>query len=63
MPGGGRSHLCVAAQAPLVRLGRDQAMRFLPALQRAAQAISDIEVQAETGAVTKRTATKTRATR
>jgi IclR family transcriptional regulator, acetate operon repressor len=63
MPGGGRSHLCVAAQAPLVRLGRDQAMRFLPALQRAAQAISDIEVQAETGAITKRTATKTRATR
>jgi IclR family acetate operon transcriptional repressor len=39
----GRSNLCVAAQAPVVRLTVDKALELLPALQRAAEAISAIE--------------------
>lgn len=39
----GRSNLCVAVQAPIMRLGPDKALKLLPALQRAAQAISRIE--------------------
>jgi len=47
----GRSNLCVAVQAPLMRLTADKALALLPALQRAAQALSDIEAdtQPETG--------------
>lgn len=41
----GRSNLCIAAQAPVVRLSPDKAINLLPALQRAAQAISDIETE------------------
>lgn len=41
----GRSNLCVAVQAPVVRLTTDKALSLLPALQRAAQAISDIETE------------------
>jgi IclR family acetate operon transcriptional repressor len=39
----GRSNLCVAAQAPIMRLGPDKALNLLPALQRAADALSRIE--------------------
>lgn len=39
----GRSNLCVAAQAPVVRLPADAAPGLLPALRRAAGAISQIE--------------------
>ena len=39
----GRSNLCVAAQAPIMRLGPDKALKLLPALQRAAAALSRIE--------------------
>lgn len=39
----GRSNLCVAVQAPIMRLGPDKALKLLPALQRAAQVISRIE--------------------
>ena len=39
----GRSNLCVAAQAPIMRLGPDKALKLLPALQRAADALSRIE--------------------
>ena len=39
----GRSNLCVAVQAPIMRLSPDKALKLLPALQRAAQAISRIE--------------------
>jgi IclR family acetate operon transcriptional repressor len=39
----GRSNLCVAVQAPVMRLTPDKAVGLLPALQRAAQAISGIE--------------------
>lgn len=38
-----RASLCVALQAPVMRLPVAQAVRWLPALQRAAQALSQIE--------------------
>lgn len=38
-----RSNLCVAVQAPVVRMDRDGALAHLPALRRAAEAISRIE--------------------
>jgi IclR family transcriptional regulator, acetate operon repressor len=41
----GRSNLCVAAQAPTMRLTPDKALQLLPALQRAAQALCDIDAQ------------------
>lgn len=41
----GRSNLCVAAQAPVMRLTPDKALRLLPALQRAAQALGRIETE------------------
>jgi len=37
------SNLCVALQAPVMRLGIDQALQFLPALQRAAEALGRID--------------------
>ena len=43
---GGRSNLCVAVQAPLMRLTADKALALLPALQRAAAALSRIETDA-----------------
>ncbi len=43
---GGRSSLCVAVQAPVMRLPLDKAASVLPALQRAAQALADIEREA-----------------
>jgi DNA-binding IclR family transcriptional regulator len=39
----GRSNLCVAVQAPIMRLTPDKAIGLLPALQRAADALSQIE--------------------
>ena len=42
----GRSNLCVAAQAPIMRLGLEKAHTLLPALQRAAEALSRIESDA-----------------
>ncbi len=39
----GRSALCIAAQAPVVRLPTDRAPDLLPALRRAARAVGDIE--------------------
>ncbi|MBK8526134.1 MAG: IclR family transcriptional regulator [Rubrivivax sp.] len=44
----GRSGLCVALQAPAVRLPIDRALQWLPALQRAAQALGRIESDALT---------------
>jgi len=41
----GRSNLCVAAQAPTMRLTPEKALQLLPALQRAAKALSDIDAQ------------------
>lgn len=43
--GGARalSNLCVALQAPVMRLSIDQALKFLPALQRAAEALGRID--------------------
>lgn len=43
----GRSALCIAAQAPMVRLPPDRTPDLLPALRRAAQAVSDIEAGSE----------------
>lgn len=40
---GSRSNLCVAVQAPIMRLTPDKALGLLPALQRAADALSQIE--------------------
>lgn len=40
---GGRSHLCVAVQAPAIRLDAAKARQLLPALQRAALALSRID--------------------
>ncbi len=45
-PGGVRSNLCVAVQAPIMRWSRDKALQCLPALQRAAAAMSAIDAQA-----------------
>jgi len=42
----GPSNLCVAIQAPVMRLTLDQAPQFLPALQRAALALSRIDADA-----------------
>lgn len=42
----GRSNLCVAAQAPIMRLNAQKATQLLPALQRAADALSRIESDA-----------------
>lgn len=42
----GRSNLCVAAQAPIMRLSPEKALNLLPALQRAADALSRIESDA-----------------
>ena len=39
----GRSNLCVAVQAPVVRLSPERAPETLPALRRAANAIAEIE--------------------
>lgn len=49
---GARSNLCVAAQAPVVRVPPARARRLLPALQRAAEALGriDSDVAAERGA-------------
>lgn len=40
----GRSNLCVAVQAPIMRLTPEKALQMLPALQRAAVALSRIEL-------------------
>lgn len=42
----GRSNLCIAAQAPIMRLNAKKATQLLPALQRAADALSRIESNA-----------------
>ena len=42
----GRSNLCVAVQAPIMRLTPEKALQLLPALQRAADALSKIEAEA-----------------
>ncbi|MBS0448357.1 MAG: IclR family transcriptional regulator [Proteobacteria bacterium] len=47
--GSGRSNLCVALQGPTVRLNRDKALQLLPALQRAADALARIHVDAGNG--------------
>lgn len=41
----GRSNLCVAVQAPVMRLAVEDAVTLLPALRRAAAAISQIETE------------------
>ncbi|OIQ68736.1 transcriptional regulator KdgR [mine drainage metagenome] len=44
--GASRSNLCVAVQAPVIRLPADKAQTVLPALRRAAEALSRIEADA-----------------
>ncbi len=48
--GQGRASLCVALQAPAVRLPIERALKWLPALRRAAQALGRIEAEALAGA-------------
>jgi IclR family acetate operon transcriptional repressor len=43
----GPSNLCVAVQAPVMRLDVDKAKQLLPALQRAAQALARIDADAD----------------
>lgn len=43
---GGRSNICIAIQAPVMRISPDKALLFLPALQRAANAIAAIDAEA-----------------
>jgi IclR family transcriptional regulator, acetate operon repressor len=43
---GGRSSLCVAVQAPVIRLGAEKVAQVLPALRRAADALGRIEGEA-----------------
>lgn len=43
--GAEKSNLAVAVQAPVVRLGAEKALKLLPALQRAAEAIGRIEAE------------------
>lgn len=43
----GPSNLCLAVQAPVMRLDMDKAKKLLPALQRAALALSRIEADTE----------------
>ena len=47
---GGLSNLCVAVQAPIMRLSAAKARRLLPALKRAAAALSRIDVDSADGA-------------
>lgn len=42
---GGRSNMAVATQAPIMRMTADKALATLPALQRAAEALTKIEAQ------------------
>ena len=46
----GRSNLCVAVQAPIMRMTAEKALQTLPPLQRAAEALSRIEAGAEAAA-------------
>ena len=46
VPAQGASNMCVAVQAPVLRLTPERCLQLLPALQRAAQAISAIETEA-----------------
>jgi len=43
----GPSNLCIAVQAPVMRLDMDKAKKLLPALQRAALALSRIDADTE----------------
>jgi IclR family acetate operon transcriptional repressor len=43
--GSGRSNLCVAVQAPAMRVPSQSAPELLPALRRAAQAIAEVEYE------------------
>jgi IclR family transcriptional regulator, acetate operon repressor len=43
----GRSSLCVALQAPVMRMSLERALGFLPALQRAAAALGRLEADAQ----------------
>lgn len=52
----GRSNLCIAVQAPIMRLTAEKALQLLPALQRAALALSRIEIDAAPPAQTNKRA-------
>ena len=41
----GQSNLGLAIQAPVIRVTPDDAIKFLPALQRAAKALAKLEIE------------------
>jgi IclR family transcriptional regulator, acetate operon repressor len=43
----GASNLCIAVQAPIMRATTERTLHWLPALQRAAQSLADIEREAD----------------
>lgn len=45
-PNGNKSNLGIAVQAPIMRMSREKALEYLPALQRAANAIATIDREA-----------------
>jgi len=45
-PNGGRSNTAIAVQAPVMRLSREKVIDLLPALRRAAEQLSKIEMEA-----------------
>ena len=48
-PGSARSNLCVAVQAPVMRLTPDKAVQLVPALQRAAAAMAALDDDVRAG--------------
>ena len=57
----GRSNLCVAVQAPVMRLPLAKALNVLPALRRAAAALAEIEADAPAQPARRKPAAKRRA--
>ena len=49
----GRSGLCIALQAPVMRLSIEQALAWLPALQRAAAALGQLQLDAQASPIVK----------
>jgi IclR family acetate operon transcriptional repressor len=59
--GGARSNLCVAVQAPIMRISPAKAKLLLPALQRAAQALGGIDADVAEGSSVREPAPRARA--
>ena len=60
-PNGARSNLCIAVQAPIMRISPAKAKLLLPALQRAAQALGGIDADVAGAPAARESAAKARA--